>query len=177
MRTMRFTLLTAVALAFLVTLTTEASATGHQIEGVWDVEVTLIPDCMTPRGTVRAMIMFTRDRKVIETAGTPLVGAFAIHRVSPGLGEWERQGRRHYTAAFTFFRINVPGVLTPFPPPDPLPDPLPPFSFAGTQTITEDIELSHDGNEFTATGTSQIVNADGTRPPATCNTLTGIRRN
>jgi hypothetical protein len=34
MRTMRFTLLTAVALAFLVTLTTPALATGNQIEGL-----------------------------------------------------------------------------------------------------------------------------------------------
>jgi hypothetical protein len=32
MRTMRFTLLTAVALALLVTLTTPALATGNQIE-------------------------------------------------------------------------------------------------------------------------------------------------
>jgi hypothetical protein len=175
MRTMRFTLLTAVALAFLVTLTTEASATGNQIEGVWDVEVTLIPDCRTPLpATVRAMIMFTRDRKVIETAGTPLVGPVPIHRVSPGLGEWERRGRRHYTTVFTFLRINVPAALTPFPLPVPPPAP---FSFAGTQTITADIELSHDGDEFTATGTSQIVNADGTMPPETCNTLTGTRRN
>ena len=76
-----------------------------------------------------------------------------------GLGTWQRLGSRHFTAAFTFFRINVPAN-----------------TFAGTQTITEDIELSHDGNEFTTAGTSQIVLADGTALPVACNALTGTRR-
>jgi hypothetical protein len=165
MRTMRFTLLPAAALAFLITLTSEAH--GNQIEGLWDV-VVWITDCASgapaPVPPIRAMITFTRDGKVIETAGTPLLGPIPIQRVSPGLGTWQHLGQRHFTAAFTFFRINVP------------PTAAVPFSFAGTQTITEDIELSHDGNEFSAIGTSQIVNADGTKPDETCNSLAGVRR-
>jgi hypothetical protein len=173
MRTMRFTMLPTVALAFLVASTTETSATGKQIEGLWNVEVTIltgsVPRCgdPVPIPPIRSMIMFTRHGQIIETAG-PLVGEAGFQRLSPGLGTWQRVGRRHYTAAFTFFRINVP----PLPPPPPM---VIPFSFAGTQTITEDIELSHDGNSFTATGTSQIVDANGAPRDATCNTLTGTR--
>ena len=161
MKTIRLTVLPAMALAFLLASTTPVSAFGHQIEGLWDVEVTLIPVCggSALPNPIRSMIMFTRDHKIVETAGTPLVGPVPINRVSPGLGEWKHEGRRHFSAAFTFFRINVPAN-----------------TFAGTQTITEDIELSHDGNEFIAAGTSQIVNADGSTPDATCNTLTGVRR-
>jgi hypothetical protein len=164
MRTMRLSLLTAVALALLVTVTTQALATDNQIEGVWDVVVTIIsctsgepiPGIAQFPGT----IMFTRHGQVIETAGTPNVGPpLPQQRLMPGLGTWQRLGRRHFSAAFTFFRVNVPSN-----------------TFAGTQTITEDIELSHDGNEFTTTGTSTIVLADGTTPPVGCNALTGTRR-
>ena len=163
MRTMRFTLLPAMALALLVTVTIEATATGRQIEGLWNVLVT-ITDCTTgdplpgvPR--IWGLIMFTRHGQVIETAGTPLVGLpQPQQRLMPGLGTWQRLGGRHFTAAFSFFRINIPAN-----------------TFAGTQTITEDIDLSHDGNAFTSTGTSQIVLADGTELAATCNALTGTR--
>jgi hypothetical protein len=163
MRTRRFTLLTAVALAFLVVVTTEALATNNEIEGLWDVVVT-ITDCANGNplpgvSLVRGMIMF-RHGQVIETAGTPLVGPpQPQQRLATGLGTWQRLGRRHFGAAFTFFRINIPTN-----------------TFAGTQTITEDIDLSHDGTEFTSTGTSQIVLADGTELPATCNALNGTRR-
>lgn len=164
MPTMRFTLLTAVTLVFLVTLTTEALATGNQIEGLWDVVVTItncasgLPVPLVPQ--IRGMIMFTRHGQIIETAGTPNVGPPGPQqRLFPGLGAWQRLGSRHFTAAFTFFRINVPDN-----------------TFAGTQTITEDIELSHDGNEFTTTGTSQIFPAAGPPLDPTCNSLTGTRR-
>ena len=73
-------------------------------------------------------------------------------------GTWQRRGGRHSTATFTFFRINVPAN-----------------TFAGTQTITEDIELSRDGNEFTATGTSEIRDASGNVIQTGCNSLTGNR--
>jgi hypothetical protein len=63
------------------------------------------------------------------------------------------------TATFTFFRINGATSM-----------------FAGTQTITEEVELSRSGDEFTAVGTSRVVNADGSTPPATCTTLVGVRR-
>jgi hypothetical protein len=160
---MRFTLLTAVALAFLVTLTTPALATGNQIEGLWDVVVTITNCQGVPIPTVPqfpGMIMFTRHGQVIEIAGTPNVGPPGPQqRLLPGLGAWQRLGERHFAASFTFFRINVPAN-----------------TFAGTQTITEDIELSDDGNEFTTTGTSQIFPATGPPLDPTCNSLTGTRR-
>jgi hypothetical protein len=147
-------------LAGLLTVTIEALA-SERLEGVWDVQVTILSTCSPsgiPVNEVPSMITFTRDGKVIETAGTPLVGPVPVLRGSPGLGTWQRRGGRHSTATFTFFRINVPAN-----------------TFAGTQTITEDIELSRDGNEFTATGTSEIRDASGNVILTGCNSLTGNR--
>ena len=160
MRRMRITLLPAMVLAGLLTVTIEALA-SEPLEGVWDVQVTILSACGPsgiPVNEVPSMITFTRDGKVIETAGTPLVGPVPVLRGSPGLGTWQRRRGRHSTATFTFFRINVPAN-----------------TFAGTQTITEDIELSRDGNEFTATGTSEIRDAGGNVIQTGCNSLTGNR--
>jgi hypothetical protein len=123
--------------------------------------VTILSACGpagVPVGGLPSIITFTRDGKVIETPGTPLVGPLPVLRVSPGLGTWKNLGGRHYTAAFTFFRVNVPAN-----------------TFAGTQKITEAIELSKDGDEFTATGTSEVFNTDGDLILTGCNTLTGTR--
>jgi hypothetical protein len=106
------------------------------------------------------MIMFTRHGQVTRSRALPTsVPRHRSRDCSPGLGAWQRLGERHTAASFTFFRINVPAS-----------------TFAGTQTITEDIELSHDGNEFTTTGTSQIFPATGPPLDPTCNSLTGTRR-
>jgi len=160
MRTMRLTLLPIMVLAALLTLTIEASA-FESLEGVWDVHVTILGACGPsgiPVNEFPSMITFTRDRKVIEVAGTPLLGPVPVLRLSPGLGTWQHRQGHHSTAAFTFFRVNVPAN-----------------TFAGTQTITEDIELSGDGNEFTATGTSEVRDAGGNVILTGCNTLTGNR--
>jgi len=131
---------------------------GNTLEGVWRDTATLLGLCSAPSPPreIPGMITFTRDGKVIETTGTPLVGPAGINRMSPGLGAWEFLGGHHYRAVFRFFRINVP-ANTP----------------EGVQEITEDITLSDQGDEFTATGTSQIFNPNPS--PLSCNTLAGTR--
>jgi hypothetical protein len=139
----------------------DVAGAGDRMEGVWDVQVTILSACGptgVPVGGLPSIITFTRDGKVIETAGTPLVGPLPVLRVSPGLGTWQHLGRRNYTAAFTFFRINVPAN-----------------TFAGTPKISEAIELSKGGDEFTATGTSEVFDTNGDLIQTGCNTLTGTR--
>jgi hypothetical protein len=136
-------------------------ANGGQLEGVWSVQVTILSACGptgVPVGGFPSIITFTRDGKVIETPGTPLVGPLPVLRVSPGLGTWQHEGGRHYTGAFTFFRVNVPAN-----------------TFAGTQKITEDIVLSKDADEFTTTGTSEVFDTNGNLVSTGCNTLAGTR--
>jgi hypothetical protein len=48
-------------------------------------------------------------------------------------------------------------------------------TFAGTQTITEDIDLDRNGDEFTASGTSEVRDASGNVTLTGCNTLAGTR--
>lgn len=138
-----------------------ALANGDRLEGVWPVQVTILSACGptgVPVGGVPSIITFTRDGKVIEAPGTPLVGPLPILRVSPGLGAWQHEGGRHYSGAFTFFRVNVPAN-----------------TFAGTQKITEAITLSKDADEFTATGTAEVFDTNGNLVSTGCNTLAGTR--
>ena len=133
---------------------------GNTLEGVWRDTATLLGLCSAPSPPreIPGMITFTRDGKVIETTGTPLVGPAGINRMSPGLGAWEFLGGHHYRAVFRFFRINVP-ANTP----------------EGVQEITEDITLSDRGDAFTSTGTSEVYAPDGTLIQRGCNTLAGTR--
>ena len=138
-----------------------AQANGDPLEGVWSVQVTILSTCGptgVPVGALPSIITFTRDGKVIETPGTPLVGPLPILRVSPGLGAWQHEGGRHYSGAFTFFRVNVPAN-----------------TFAGSQKITESITLSKDADEFTATGTAEVFDTNGNLVSTGCNTLAGAR--
>jgi hypothetical protein len=161
--TRRWGLLVAVLLVAAVALgmADVALANGHGLNGVWSVQVTILSACGpggVPVGGLPSIITFTRDGKVIETPGSLLVGPLPVLRVSPGLGAWQHEGGRHYTGAFTFFRVNVPAN-----------------TFAGTQKITEAIELSKDADEFTAAGTSEVFDTNGNLVSTGCNTLTGTR--
>jgi len=161
--TRRWAFLVAILLVAAIALgmADVALANGGRVQGVWSVQVTILSACGptgVPVGGVPSIITFTRDGKVIETPGTPLVGPLPVLRVSPGLGTWQHEGGRHYTSAFTFFRINVPAN-----------------TFAGTQKITEAITLSNDADEFTAAGTSEVFDTNGNLLSTGCNTLAGTR--
>jgi hypothetical protein len=185
MRTKRFTRLPGLAFAILFTLLIgQGPVVGHddskgakadRIEGVWDDEVIII-DCATGESTGRefpSTIMFMHGGQLIETPGTPLgppmlpsqgppPPPIPIRRGHVGLGSWHHLGGRHYTAAFRCFRFIADGSAAD-------------GSFAGIQEITEAIELSEDGDEFTTTGTSHIKDGNGSTQDG-CNTLKGTRR-
>ena len=185
MRTRRFTRLSGMILAIILTLLIgqgpvvgqddSKGAKADRIEGVWDVEVIII-DCATGESTGRefpSTIMFMHGGQLIETPGTPLAPPMLppqgpppppipVRRGHVGLGSWHHLGGRHYTAAFRFFRFIADGSAAD-------------GSFAGTQEITEAIELSKGGDEFTTTGTSHIKDGNGSTQDG-CNTLNGTRR-
>jgi hypothetical protein len=163
MRTMRFTLLPGMVLAVLLVggpVFGHDTARANRIEGVWNVEVTILSACGptgVPVGTVPALNMFLHGGLLTEAPGTTLVPPPPILRGSPGLGTWQHLGGGHYTAVFTFFRLN------------------PDNTFAGTQRITEDIELSQDADSFTSSGTSDIFDTNGTFIREGCNTEVATR--
>ena len=180
MQTTRFTRLLGITLAVMLTLLVgqdlvfghddSKGAKADRIEGVWDDEVIII-DCATGESTGREFpgtIMFLHGGQLIETPGTPLVAPMLppppipVQRGHVGFGTWHHLGGRHYTAAFRFFRFIADGSAAD-------------GSFAGIQEITEAIELSEDGDEFTTTGTSHIKDGNGSTQDG-CNTLNGTRR-
>jgi hypothetical protein len=154
-----------VALTLLLTLTaTRMSASAQEesgklssgngkIVGVWDVRVTR-RDCQTGDAlgvNSPVMNMFNRGGTLLETsAGSPT-------RRGPGLGTWQYVGEQSYSAVFRFFRFNADG------------------SFAGTRRVARTIELSQDANEFTATATDEIFDANGNLTQAGCATETATR--
>lgn len=163
MQTRPFTLFPCMVLAVLLIggpVFGHDKANADRIEGVWNVEVTILSACGptgVPIGTVPAMNMFIHGGLLTEAPGTTLVPPPPILRGSPGLGTWQHLGGHHYTAAFTFFRLN------------------PDNTFAGTQRIAEDIELSQDADSFTSTGTSEIFDTDGRSIRTGCNTEVATR--
>ena len=175
-----FTQIPGMTLAVMLTLLIgQGAVVGHadskgakadRIEGVWDVQV-IITDCATGESTGREFpgtIMFLHGGQLIETPGTPLVAPMLppppipARRGHVGLGSWHHFSGRHYTAAFRFFRFIADGSAAD-------------GSFAGIQEITETIELSKDGDEFTTTGTSHVKDSNGSTQDG-CNTLHGTRR-
>ena len=162
MRTPRFLLVLAVALAAMFPLLVAAPAAAHhdRLEGLWNLVDEILDACPTgnPIRTVIDLKMFIHDGSMIETPGSPGVGAPPLKRVIPGLGSWQHVGGRHYTASFRFFRYNGNDD-----------------SFAGTQTGLVDIELSRDGKTLTTATTTDIFDANGSLITTRCTTGTGTR--
>jgi hypothetical protein len=129
------------------------SLRARKIEGVWDVRVTR-RDCQTgeptPMPPNRVMNMFIRGGTLLETGGRPTARG-------PGLGTWQYLGGRRYSAVFRFFRFNPDG------------------SFAGTRKVTRTIELSRDENEFTATASDELFDANDNVIETGCATETATR--
>lgn len=162
MRTPRFPLFLAVALAVMFPLLVGGPADAHHdsIEGLWTLVDEILDACPTgnPVRTVIDLKMFLHGGSMIETPGTPGVGAPPFQRGTPGLGSWQHVGGRHYTASFRFFRYNGSDD-----------------SFAGTQTASVDIELSKDAKTLTTTTTTNIFDANGTLIATRCTTGSGTR--
>jgi len=133
---------------------------GNTLDGVWSVKETILSGCPTgdPVRTVPDMNMFMHDGTMIETPAGVGIGAPPLTRLGPGLGTWRHVSNRHFTEHFTFFRYN------------PTND-----TFAGTQVINKDIELSEDGDAFTSTGTADIFDANGNFITTRCTMGTATR--
>jgi hypothetical protein len=170
MQTRRFTHLPGTALTILcILLLGQGPVVGHdhseraqadRIEGVWRVQEEILSGCPTG-DTVRIvpdMNMFIHGGQLIETPGTPGVGAPPLKRGTPGLGTWQNLGGRHYSVVFRFFRFNGADD-----------------TFVGTQIAYKDIELSMDGDAFTSTGTSDIFDADDNFITTRCSKGTAMR--
>lgn len=161
MRTPRFLLLVAMTLAALFPLVPGPADAHHDsIEGLWSLVDEILDACPTgnPVRNVIDLKMFLHDGNMIETPGTPGVGAPPLQRGVPGLGSWRHVDGRHYTASFRFFRYDGSDD-----------------SFAGTQTATVAIELSHDAKTLTTTTTTSIFDANGVLIATRCTTGSGTR--
>lgn len=78
--------------------------------------------------------------------------------VSSVYGVWEKKrGWQNYSFAFLSLRYSPTGV------------------FLGTQKVRQTTELNPNGNEFTTTGSVEILDANGNIIGTGCSTSTGIR--
>ena len=125
----------------------------RKLEGSWNLQVTP-RNCQTgvPGSTVAVMQTFMRGGTMIDFGGV-----LSPSLRTPGQGVWSYQSRRQYSIAFQFFRFNADG--TP----------------AGRQIQRGQIEMSRDGNSYTATGMGQILDAGGNVIANTCGTSTATR--
>jgi len=121
------------------------------IEGVWDVRITFVRcDTGAAIGTgPRAMIMY------IDGGG--LTSVSTNSRQSASVGTWHHLRERSYTAVDRIFLFNADG------------------SFRGSEAITRDIELSRDGDEYTATATSEAFEPADNLISTGCSTSTATR--
>lgn len=104
------------------------------------------------------LITFAEGGTLAETATIPAPNPFPVPFVrSPGHGVWDRQNWENYTAAIVLQRLNADGT------------------FAGRTRISLTILLMEGGNEFTWTGTGELVAPDGTVLMTSCNTGSGVR--
>lgn len=126
---------------------------ARKLEGSWNHQGTRL-NCQTGAvlGTFPAMFTFTRGGTFWES-GTQISPALR----SPSHGVWSYESRRRYSTAFQFFRFNADGTL------------------AGRQIVRQQIELSPDGNSYTATATAQVLDVNGNVLANNCAAGTGTR--
>jgi len=123
------------------------------LEGVWNHTNTR-RNCTTGEAIQSFAVMHTYMRGGTMSdwgAGTP------PSLRSNGQGIWNYQSQRKYTTAFQFFRFNSDGT------------------YAGKQVVRERIQLSPDGNSYTASATAQVFDAVGNVIANNCSTGTATR--
>ena len=126
---------------------------AKNIEGSWD-HVTTRLNCQTGAvlGTFQAMFTFSPGGTFWE-AGTNLAPSLR----GPSHGVWERDSPGVYTTAFQFFRFNADGTL------------------AGRQIVRQHIEVSDDGETYTATAMAQVIDVAGNVIANNCASGVGTR--
>ena len=123
-------------LAMALTGAKMVRAQNPHIEGVWDLNVTVV-NCQTGAliRTVRSLQMYNPDGSINETANTFLRGS--------SVGTWGHAGAQDYAVQFWFFRYNPDGTFKSF-----------------AEGLNK-VELSGNGSHFTATGTITDYDATG----------------
>jgi hypothetical protein len=122
----------------------QATAAGEPIEGAWSSTVTQ-RDCTTSAiaSTFRSSQVFHRGGTFADTS------SHAPSTRGAAFGTWTRSGDT-YTTRFRFFRYNADGTL------------------AGTSVSTMVATLSADGNAFSATRNTQVIDAAGNQVATVC---------
>jgi hypothetical protein len=123
------------------------------MEGTWELKVT-VRDCHTgaPVGKVRALNTFASGGILMESVTGDRGGLRG-----PGQGFWRHIWGPNYTAVTQAFRFKKDG------------------GFAGTEKVTRCIELGEGGDEFTATASIQVFDADDSLIQTACATETARR--
>jgi len=122
------------------------------IEGVWDISVTGV-SCATG-----ALLFTGRVIHMFIDGGTMTEIADRSNR-SAGLGTWRHLGGRNYSAVHEFIEYSAFG----------------PNTFNGTAVVAREIELSKNGDEFTATATSKVFDKNDNLINTGCATSTATR--
>lgn len=128
-----------------------ASEPADPIEGVWDVAVTQV-DC-----TSGATLSTFRSSQVFHRGGT--FGDTSSHPTNtrgPAWGLWTRSGD-NYTVRFRFIRYGTDG------------------NAAGFSESTMPVQLGTDGNSFTATRATKVLDFNGNQVGAVCTKDTAKR--
>jgi hypothetical protein len=120
------------------------------IEGVWDISVT-VRSCATGAAlfTGRVIHIFIDGGSLTEVADRA--------NRSAGLGIWRHLGGRSYASVQKWIEYTAAGGDN------------------GTGVVTREIELSENGDKFTAKSTSELFNAAGQLISTGCATSTATR--
>jgi hypothetical protein len=112
---------------------------ARRLEGTWQVQVTL-QNCQTGAAlrTSPAFLTFAQGGTLVETTTV-----FSSAQRSPGHGFWEHTGGKTFKAVSKAFLFNPDGT------------------WAGTQTLTQDIEFGDDPDVFNSKATTEIVTPNG----------------
>jgi hypothetical protein len=130
-------------------------AARRSLEGVWQTTVTP-RNCQTGEQTMPAfqgLLTFHQDGTLAEisTVTNPALR-------TAGHGVWRRErGWSEYSMAFMFYRFNPAGALV------------------GSQKVRQNIRLGETGDEFTSTGTVEILDLNGNTIGTGCTTSTATR--
>jgi hypothetical protein len=126
---------------------------AKKLVGTWRVQVT-IRDCATgvEIRTFRSLLTFAHGGTTAETTSStsPLLRG-------PGHGIWQRTGDHTFSNQFEAFTFNSAGAWT------------------GTQKIMQHIEIGPDPDEYSSSGSNQIVDINGNVLVTGCNTAIGRR--
>jgi hypothetical protein len=125
---------------------------SRRIEGTWRLEATT-RNCQTGAAveTIPGLHTFL--------AGGSMLSDVAVNpaMLRTGHGVWEHVGGRSFTNTIVLFRFNPDGT------------------YAGSTTVTRNIELSEDSDELTSSDTAVGTDANGNVIGTRCATVVGRR--